>query len=128
MVQMCLANPEGVSQFIQEMKSIAKTETMDYVDGSASTQRGLEAIHSAYAERKDGSPLIHIGVLRQDSMGVTAGSVGLPGYQVLLGFSEGSSSKDAHEFADRMINRLGQRWKVEAVPDGMGAKPLAGCR
>jgi hypothetical protein len=128
MVQICLGDAQGVSRFVEEMKSIAKSENMEYVDGSANTRRGLDNIGYAGSERKNGSPLIHVGVERRDTMGVTAGNLGLPGYQVALGFSEGSNPAEARAFADRTVKRLSQRWKVEVVPDSMGAKPLPGCR
>jgi len=60
-------------------------------------------------------------------MGVTAGNLGLPGYEVALGFSEGSSGAEAREFANKVVKRLEQHWQVEIVPAGTGAKPMGGC-
>jgi hypothetical protein len=127
-LQTCLINAEGVSQFKQEMKSIATEEHMEYVDGSENTKRSLDAIGYAGRERQDGSPVIHVGVDGPDGIGFSATNVSLPGYQVALGFSEGSNSSQAHRFADVVTKRLEQRWQVEVLPAGAAAVPKPGCR
>jgi hypothetical protein len=60
---------------------------------------------------------------------VTAGNLGLPGYQVALGFSEGSNPSDAHRFAQMVVSKLEEHWHVEIVPDPAksGALPMKNC-
>src|SRR5262245_60318024 len=108
-VQLCLSNGAGVTEFIREMKSIAVLEKMEFLDNSANTKRNLEVLSYSGSERADGSPVINIGVLRSDGLGVGGGNLSLPGYQVALGFSVGSDDAEAREFANRVIKRLGQR-------------------
>jgi hypothetical protein len=63
-----------------------------------------------------------------NGMGVTAINVGLPGYQVALGFSGSSDSSLARRFAEDVTKRLEQHWRVETVPAGSGATPKPGCK
>ena len=127
-VQMCLANKEGVTAFVDEMKAIATEEKMSFTDRSRDTRRELDATGYPSAERADGSPLINIGLTRNDGMGVGAGNLGLPGYQIAVGFSGDSGETDSKEFADRIVKRLERHWQITTVPAGLGAKPLAGCQ
>jgi hypothetical protein len=60
--------------------------------------------------------------------GMGAGNVGLPGYQVAMGFAEGSNAVEARDFANRVLTRLRQHRGIEVVPAGAGAGPMAGCR
>ena len=125
---MCLSNEQGALQFVDEMKSIAAAENFDFVDNSRNTERELKVVDYAGTERTEGSRVINVGVLRKDGLGLGAGNLGLPGYQVAIGFSEGSNAAEAHDFADRVLARLRQRWQIEAVPSGSGAKPMLGCK
>ena len=56
--------------------------------------------------------------------GLTAANIGLPGYQVAIGFSDGP---DAQAFAKRVIDRLKMQWRVETIPSDKGALPLKSC-
>lgn len=123
MVQLCLGDQRALSEFTNVMRSIAKSEHMDFVDGSAQAKHDLEATN---ALRQVG-PIIHMGLEREDGMGLVAGNIGLPGYQVALGFSSGSSQSSAHTFAAKVVSELKKRWHVESVPVGRGALPLNGC-
>lgn len=126
-VQACLLDERGTAAFIHEMKSIAAAEQMRFLDSSARTAEELRAVGYEGRERTHGSPVIHIGVERADGMGVTAANLGLPGYEVALGFSEGSSASDARDFADRVMARLETHWRLEVLPPGEGAKPKGNC-
>jgi hypothetical protein len=89
----------------------------------------LDAIGSSGHERADSSLVINIGVLRKDGLGFGVGNLGLPGYQIALGFSEGSgNAAEAREFADRVVKRLEQRWHIDVVPAGQGATPMSDCK
>lgn len=128
MVQMCLSNEQDVAALIDELKSIASAEQLEFVDNSRNTERELRAVGYSGHERTGGSRAINVGVLRKDGMGIGAGNLGLPGYQVAMGFSEGSNAVEAHDFANRVLARLKKHWPVEVVPVGTGAQPMAGCK
>ena len=127
MVQMCLSNERGVTDFFDEMKSIADANNMEFLDNSGDTSRELKAVGYVGRERDGGSPAINFGVERKDGQGASAGNLGLPGYQVALGFSEGSNPAEAHAFANMVVSRLEKHWQVHVVPRGTGAKPMPGC-
>ena len=55
------------------------------------------------------------------------GNLGLPTYQVVLGFSSDPNLAEAQRFADLMVKNLGARWPVEIVPAGKGAFPMKTC-
>jgi hypothetical protein len=122
-VQLCLEDERNLAEFTSMMQLIAQSERMNFVDGSAGTKRDLKAMG---ALRQSG-PIIHMGVEREDGMSLIAGNIGLSGYQVAVGFSEGSDPSGAHAFADRVVSRLKTRWHVDTVPAGKGAFPLKTC-
>jgi hypothetical protein len=127
MAQMCLTNDQGVAGFIDELRAIAATEQMAFADNSKDVKRELEIVGYSDRDRTRGSHVLNIGVQRADGLGIGVSNVGLPGYQVALGFSEGNSAVDAHAFANRVVDRLSKRWPVSVVPSGAGAKPMSGC-
>ncbi len=128
MVQMCLLNEQGVGEFVDELKSVASEEKLEFTDNSSNAQRELKEVGYAGHERTGGSRVIDIRVVREDGMGIGAANVGLPGFQMAMGFSEGSSAAEAQNFANRTLARFKKRWLVELVPSGAGAKPMVGCR
>jgi hypothetical protein len=126
--QVCVIGEQGVLQLVHEMKEIANEEKMEFVDASKDTARGLDIIDFADGGRADGSAAIHVVVQRADGMGVTVTNISLPGYQMALGFSEGSNRSDAVRFADKVQNRLAQHWRVEVLPPGSGVMPDPKCK
>jgi len=127
MVQLCLNDQQGLSTMVGELQSLAQSEKMTFIDNGGNTKRSLDTIGYAGTERKDGSPVINLDVGRRDGMGVGVGNLGLPDYQVAVGFSEGSDAAESRHFADRVIERLKRHWHLIVVPAGTGAKPLASC-
>jgi len=123
MVQICLGNEQGLKDFTDRMRSVARSEQMTFVDGSSDTKKDLETMGAL----RQAGPIIHMGVEREDGLGLTAGNIGLPGFQVAVGFSEGSNPPEAHAFAKRVIDLLETQWRVETVPPGKGALPLKSC-
>jgi hypothetical protein len=97
---------------------------MSFIDGNASAERDLKAMG---VKTDPSAPVINLGVERKDGMGLTAGNLGLPNYQVALGFSEGSDSAEAHRFADTVVRKVSEHWHVVVVPAGRGALPLVTC-
>lgn len=77
--------------------------------------------------RDDGSPAIYIQVGLSDGMGLGVGNLGLPGYQVAVGFTRGSDAERSRLLSDKVIERLQGTWQVQEVPAGQGAKPLPNC-
>ena len=126
-VQTCLRDERGVAMFMEELRSIATAENMTFIDNSESTAEQLEDVGHTGSQRTAGSRVINIGVQRSDGVGVTAGNLGLLGFEVALGFSEGSDAEFAHAFADRVVARLQNYWQIEVVPAGTGAKSKGGC-
>ncbi|MDB6063387.1 MAG: hypothetical protein JWM78_3490 [Verrucomicrobiaceae bacterium] len=123
MVQVCFKDEQNLELFIDTMKSIAQLERMNFIDNSRATQKDLVALKVAGPTDR----AINIGAEGNDGMWVTASNLGLPSYQVTLGFFEGSRSLEARKFADRVVGELTQRWHIEYVPSGQGAFPMKNC-
>jgi hypothetical protein len=127
MIQICLGDADNLAAFTREMQAIAKNENMKFIDGSDETTADLAVIDAKGGAHDPNGPVIHMAVERGDSMGMSAGNLGLPGYQVALGFSEGSNPNEARMFVKRVVGRLAERWRVETVPPGRGAQPMENC-
>ena len=126
--QVCLRNDQDVAAFEREMSSIAGVEGARFIDGSANTQKGLEAIDNPHVNKILMSrPLVNIGFDIGEGVGVTAGNLGMPGYQVALGFSEGSNSTNAHRLANAVVGKLAEHWRVETQSGNTGAKGMKDC-
>ncbi len=69
--------------------------------------------------------VINIGVDRDKHNLMMGGNLGLPTYQVALGFS-GESSED-RQFAEKLVKQLSAHWHVETLPAGEGAFPIKDC-
>ena len=128
LVQLCVNDKSGATELVGELKDIAHSKNMEFFDSSADTARDLPKIGYAGQERSDGSPVINVGVLRKDGLFVGGGNLGLPGYQVQLGFTKGSDDADSRRFANEVISRLEKQWKVEVLPAGTAATPKTDCR
>jgi hypothetical protein len=126
-VQICLGDPQNLAAFTREMQVIARSENMRFIDGSEETRDNLAAMNKEAGLPERAGPVIHMAVRARDSLGVTAANWGWPGYQVALGFSEGFRPRKARLFAERVVSRLEEHWRVERVPAGMGAQPMRNC-
>jgi hypothetical protein len=126
-VQMCLSNQQDVSRFLAVMQSISQTEGMRFVDGSADTEKLLQGSGNPDKERGTGSPAINVGILGEDGTGAIAGNLGLPPFQVAIGFPAGTNPTKARAFAELTVKRLQQQWRVVPIAAGSGAMPLADC-
>jgi hypothetical protein len=125
--QTCLGDANGIEAFMKEMQDIGIAENMTFVDHSRAVAQQLNEVGYSGLERTHGSQVIDVSVQRPDGVGVTATNVGLPGFEIALGFSEGSDREFAHAFANRVLARLGARWRLVIVPSGTGAKPKGDC-
>jgi hypothetical protein len=121
MVQMCLADREDATAFIGEMDSIAQAKGFTFVDGSANTKRSVEELGYANPRTTQGSPSIDIGIRDRKGLLAAAGNLGLPGYEVAIGFNETTDPVAARQFAEFAIGRLQRRWHVEILPPGVSA-------
>lgn len=65
---------------------------MTFIDNSAQTQADLQRIGVNSPPFPEGEPLINMGINGPGGVGVTAGNLGLPGYRVALGFTEGTET------------------------------------
>ena len=79
MVQMCLSNAKGIEEFVEELKSVAAAEKLEFVDNSGNAQGELDALSDPNAKRTGGSRMLDLRLTRNDGMGLGAGNVGLPG-------------------------------------------------
>ena len=124
MVQLCFKDDQELADFTRLLESIAYTERMSFIDYSGPTERGLDAIKA----KGRFAPVINISV-HDDAWGVGlgVGNLGLPKYQVAVGFSEGSKPLEAHRFADNVVSQLRARFHVKTVPEGRGALPIQDC-
>lgn len=97
------------------------------MDGGAETQRDLKAIGSKFDKLDTPGAVINIGLDRGHRNLMMGGNLGLPTYQIALGFSADPNAAEAQQFADIVVNRLSTRWQVETVPVGTGALPMKTC-
>ena len=125
-VQVCLRNAGDLAAFTREMQLIAQSQGKQFIDRSAATQEEINALRQP-TEGARTKPVVNMGIELGDGIGLTAGNLGLPEYQVAVGFSEGSRPVDARKFADAVMKRLAERWRVELVPAGTGAKGMENC-
>lgn len=127
MVQLCLRDEQNLARFTSMVKSIAQSEGMEFIDRSAATEVELRSTDHVLDKLKQNTPIINLGIQGKDGVGMSAGNLGLPDYQVAIGFSEGLKPSEAHRFADTVVESLRQVWHVETVPTGRGAFPLKTC-
>jgi hypothetical protein len=127
MIQLCVQDDQGVSQFMNMMRSIAVSERMTFVDGSAQAQRGLKDTGAQFEKLDTPGSVVHIGIDRGGHTLMMGGNLGLPTYQVALGFSGADNTEDVLRFADRVVKKLETTWPVQTVPAGTGALPMKTC-
>ncbi len=126
-VQGCLSDERGVAAFVEEMQAIALSEHMTFIDNSEKSAQQMKDVGYVAAERTHGSRVLSVSIHGPDRVGVSAGNLGMSGFEIVLGFSEGLNPELAHAFADRVVMRLGRFWPLEVVPAGSGAKSKGGC-
>lgn len=127
-VQMCLGDAQNLEAFRREMQAIAQAQRMTFDDQSARAQSELDVVDNEHVAHDPRGPVLELSVRTEDGWGVSAGNIGLSRYEVSLGFSEGDNPAEARRFADLVVRRLSQRWRVMRVPDDRGALPMPECR
>lgn len=125
-IQFCLGSEQDSAEFKKLIRSIAHSQHLNFIDWSVETKRNLEDIGARSPNSTD--PVIHIAIEdKKDTNLMLGGNLGLGGYQVALGFGEGSNPTEGHVLADSVIKGLKARWQVLTVPAGRGAFPLKSC-
>jgi hypothetical protein len=127
MVQLCLQDDQGVSDFQDLMQSVASSEHMKFVDVSADTQEKLKVIHAKYAKLATASSVINIYIESDDRLVVTADNIDLPTYQVSVDFTGGLSPIDKQRFIDVLVPKLRAHWQVDTVPAGVRPFAMKSC-
>ena len=127
MVQLCVADDRGLSAFTSLMQSISSEEGMRFVDASETTRRSYDLYQQQDPRFRFTTPVVHFGILGPDTMGLSAGNLGLKRYQMAIAFSEGRHPQEARGFADRTVSKLRKYWKVDVVPPGVGVLPMEVC-
>lgn len=128
MVQICLGNEQNLSAFRREMQAIAGAEEMRFREMSEAANRDLDLADPRGTPQDESSRVIDMSLRRPDMSGVGITNPRWPGYQVVLGFSEGTKPEEARSFAERTVARLSKKWRVQPVPPGEGAQPLKDCQ
>jgi hypothetical protein len=124
---MCVVDDPGVAALKGLMRATAATEHLQFIDNGAQEGSDLKATGADKLLKRDASLAIDLHIEGKGGLGATAGNLGLPPYQVALGFTAGSDAAKAHQLAARLIRALSQRWKVETIPAGKGAMPMKSC-
>lgn len=126
-VQICVVDERGVAELKDLMRATAASEHLQFIDNSAQQGSDLKAMGADKLLKRDVSLAIDFHIEGNSGMGVTAGNLGLPPYQVAMGFTEGSDPADVRRLSARLIQALSQRWQVETIPAGKGAMPMKSC-
>src|SRR5262249_55131938 len=115
--QVCLQDVGEQGDFRSQLRSIAQSQGAVFKDDSKSIEEDLRVLNTSntQATLKKG-PVIYISIDRGHGVGMTATNVGGPQNQVVMGFSEGSKPDEAHKFAELVIGKLKERWRIEFVP------------
>jgi hypothetical protein len=129
-----LNSAQDVGAFRQELQLIAQSEGARFADLSARSRSELDNPRLTAQAREDiqkwksltaSRPIISFAVFRNDGVHLQVMNIDLPGYPVRLLFFEHSTEArtaiDARGFANRVVARLGQRWRVAnavSMPSG----------
>lgn len=128
MAQVCVRDKAGMVELVDALKAIAAEKRLRFADNTAAAQRDLKTVGYADRDRADGSPALNVAVERHDGLGVGATNLGLPGYQVALGFTEGTDKGETERFTNDVIATIEKHWVVERLPAETRALPKPGCR
>jgi hypothetical protein len=127
MARVCLPKLDDVSQFKTVIQQLGQSYGLEYFDRSDETKKEIQAIGIPNAFPQSNGFVLNLGALRSDGMGVTAGQLGGPGYQVGLGFSAGRSQAETQRFIDAAISDLKRHWVVDVSSGELGVQPMATC-
>lgn len=126
-MQICVVDERGVAEVKNVMRAVARSENLQFIDNSAQEAHDLKDTGADKALKRDASHAVDIHIEGENGLGVTAGNLGLPPYQVGVGFTEGSDPPKARRLANHLITSLSQRFNVQPVPSNEGMLPMKGC-
>ena len=126
-VQMCVDNQRGVAELMNVMRTVAHSEGLQFIDNSAQQGVDLKNMGADKALGRDAAYAIDFHIEGESGLGATAGNLGLPPYQVGLGFTEGDDPAKAHKLANKLIRELSRRWDVQKVALTKGILPMKSC-
>ena len=126
-VRICVGDERGVAELKNVMQAVAQSENLQFIDNSAQQAQDLKEIATDRALKRDMFHAIDLHIEGESGLGVTAGNLGLPPYQVGLGFTEGRDAAKARQLANHLISSLSQHWSVQRVPSSQGISPMKGC-
>lgn len=126
MVHMCVINDEGVSLFKNLMREIAISEKMEFVDGSARTDRELKIIDPEGRHNFINGGIVNVGI-QGNGIGLGATNLGLMKYQIVVGFSGNEEKGKMDDFVDKVVGVLSKYWSVEFVPSDRGVFKMDKC-
>jgi hypothetical protein len=126
-VQICVGNQQGVADLKNVMTTVAQSEGLQFIDNSAEQALELKDIGADKALKRDAASAIDFHIEGANGLGVTAGNLGLPPYQVGLGFTEGDDPSKAHRLADQLLRAMSRRWDVQSIGPGKGILPMKSC-
>lgn len=125
--QICLPGPQDRAAFIRLIRAVGEANHMSYIDRSSDTEAELRATDHVLSKLGQHDPVMNLGLLGKGGLNITAANLGLPQHEIVIGFSEGSDPARAHRLADEVLNELKQKWHVELVPQGQGARGMKVC-
>lgn len=126
-VQMCVEDEDGIMRLKAMMRDAAEAENLHFVDSSARTGDNLKAMGADEVLGRDAASAINIGIRGEGGTFVMGGNLGLPPYQIALGFGTGSEPGKGHQLAQRLVPLLSDEWDVKTVPKGQGVFPMSSC-
>lgn len=122
-VHVCLNSMSEIEDFKAEIREIALLNGMEYGDRSLGAAMELEAIRTGEFPEPDAvdpDASVNIAAWSSDGRRVSAGNSFLPSNQFAVGFGHGADREASTLFADRVVERLRERWRVTAVANNAG--------
>jgi hypothetical protein len=126
-IQTCVVNQQGVALLKSTMHAVAKAENLEFIDNSLQQGSELKMMGAEERLKRDAALAIDVHIDGAGGIGVTASNLGLPSYQVAVGFTNGSDAAKAHLLARRLVQALSKQWQVETIPQGSGVSPMKTC-
>lgn len=126
-VQMCVDDQRGVADLKNVMRTVAQSEGLQFIDNSPQHGADLKNIGGDKALGRDSAYSIDFHIEGESGLGATATNLGLPPYQVGLGFTEGNDPAKARKLANELNRALSQRWDVQKVTLAKGILPMENC-
>ena len=126
-VQMCVDNQRGVDDLKNLMMMAARSEGLEFIDNSAQQAADLKEIGADKVLKRDAAHAIDFHIEGSNGLGATAGNLGLPTYQVGVGFTEGNDPVKAHKLAEDLVRAMSRRWSVQSISPAEGILPMKSC-